>query len=377
MYVAKCPECSSTQVWKDGLRKTIHGDIQRYLCRNCGFRFSERSGQSFYRSSGRGSACQIGAKPQPGLVENLVTVEPPKEGLAGATADIKGKLVGFAWYLKKEGYQESTIRTWTKTLRQLIKLGANLLDSDSVKDVIANRETWSETTKANVASCFSTFARSIGFSFNSPRYIITRKLPFIPTEKELDQLIAACGKKTATFLQLLKETAMRSGEAWRIEWIDLDTETRTLTLNNPEKRGNSRMFKLSPKMVSMLQALPKKSERIFPKSLKARRICFCSQRKKIAEKLQNPRINRITFHTFRHWKATMEYHKTKDILYVKQLLGHKRIEATMIYTQLITFETDDYHVKVATSLKEACDLVEAGFEYVTDMEQHKIFRKRK
>ena len=73
----------------------------------------------------------------------------------------------------------------------------------------------------------------------------------------------------------------------------------------------------------------------------------------------------------------MEYHRTKDILYVKQLLGHKRIESTMIYTQLVNFEHDDFHVKVATSLKEACGLVEAGFEYVTDMDQNKIFRKRK
>jgi hypothetical protein len=30
----------------------------------------------------------------------------------------------------------------------------------------------------------------------------------------------------------------------------------------------------------------------------------------------------------------MEYHRTKDILYVKQLLGHKRIENTLIYVQL-------------------------------------------
>ena len=73
----------------------------------------------------------------------------------------------------------------------------------------------------------------------------------------------------------------------------------------------------------------------------------------------------------------MEYHKTKDILYVKQLLGHRRIEATLIYTQLVNFENDDFHVKVAKTLEEACGLVEAGFEYVTDMEDKKIFRKRK
>jgi len=31
----------------------------------------------------------------------------------------------------------------------------------------------------------------------------------------------------------------------------------------------------------------------------------------------------------------MEYHKTKDILHVKRVLGHKRIENTMVYTHLV------------------------------------------
>jgi len=35
-----------------------------------------------------------------------------------------------------------------------------------------------------------------------------RKLSFIPTEAEIDQLIAGCGKKMSAFLQLLKETAI-------------------------------------------------------------------------------------------------------------------------------------------------------------------------
>ena len=36
-----CPECGSAKVWKDGLRYTSRGAIQRYLCRSCGYRFSE------------------------------------------------------------------------------------------------------------------------------------------------------------------------------------------------------------------------------------------------------------------------------------------------------------------------------------------------
>jgi len=102
------------------------------------------------------------------------------------------------------------------------------------------------------------------------------------------------------------------------------------------------------------------------------------QRRKIANKLKNPRILRITFHTFRRWKATMEYAKTKDILHVMRLLGHRNINNTLIYTQLVNFKDDEYVSKVATNAEEACQLVEAGFEYVcTTPENLMIFRKRK
>jgi len=38
---------------------------------------------------------------------------------------------------------------------------------------------------------------------------------------------------------------------------------------------------------------------------------------------------------------------------------------------------DEFTVKVGETPKEACGLVEAGFEYVTEIDGAKIFRKRK
>ncbi|MDH5779753.1 MAG: tyrosine-type recombinase/integrase [Candidatus Bathyarchaeota archaeon] len=87
---------------------------------------------------------------------------------------------------------------------------------------------------------------------------------------------------------------------------------------------------------------------------------------------------RISFHTFRHWKATMEYHKTKDILHVMKLLGHKSINSTLLYTQLIDFEGDEYDVKVAETKQEITELLEVGFEWVgQDNDGLTYFRKRK
>lgn len=73
----------------------------------------------------------------------------------------------------------------------------------------------------------------------------------------------------------------------------------------------------------------------------------------------------------------MEYHKTKDILHVMKILGHKNIKNTLIYTQLIDVEGDEYVSKVAWTMEEAQKLVEAGFDYVIDVENAKLFRKRK
>ena len=54
------------------------------------------------------------------------------------------------------------------------------------------------------------------------------------------------------------------------------------------------------------------------------------RRNKLAHRLGCLDINRITFKTFRHFKGTMEYHKTKDILHVKNVLGHKNIKNTLV-----------------------------------------------
>jgi len=221
-----------------------------------------------------------------------------------------------------------------------------------------------------------------GGRWEQPHYKLTRKLPFIPTEEELDTLIASCGRKTAAFLQLLKETAMRAGEANKLKWVDVDLERRIITLNEPEKGGNPRMFRISHKLACMLKSLPKKNKYLFGNSsLSSRKSTFWQSRKIAAKKLGNPRLLKINFHTFRHWKATMEYHHTKDILHVKELLGHRNIDTTILYIQLdkslFQEASDEFCFATAKTVEEAGKLIEVGFEYICHHEGFMLFRKRK
>ena len=98
----------------------------------------------------------------------------------------------------------------------------------------------------------------------------------------------------------------------------------------------------------------------------------------LARQFNNTRFIKIHYHTFRHAFAIRTYHRTKDILYVQKILGHKSLKNTLIYTHLVDFgEEDNFTVKVASSLDEYVGLLEQGFTYVSDYDGAKILRKRK
>ncbi len=126
--VPTCPECNSTKTWKDGTRQTEHRKVQRYYCRNCGYRFSEPNLMPPNKPKPVQSNRRMPLNTTFNLLfdrqicvsktkaaKNLVKVETRTENrLAGATkikSELKGKIIEFPWWMKKEGYEESTILT--------------------------------------------------------------------------------------------------------------------------------------------------------------------------------------------------------------------------------------------------------------------------
>ncbi len=236
----------------------------------------------------------------------------------------------------------------------------------------------SEARKEMLANGYDYWVRYSGLSWIKPRFTREDKPIFLPTENELDQLISNARDKLSVYLQFLKETGADAGEAWKLRWIDVNAQNCTVGII-PTKNHNARTLKVSANMISRLLSLPHKNERVFAsKNLDRFRWRYQRMRNDLCIKLGNPRLHEIQFKTYRHWLATNTYYRTKDILHVKQILGHKRIENTLIYTHLVTFDGEDAFVcKVAKTLEEATALIEASFEYVTEMDGVKLFRKRK
>jgi len=300
----------------------------------------------------------------------------PARSIVAETATMeREELIAFGFFLRREGKAMETIEGIIRKVKSIARR-VNLNDCEAVKDYIILKEC-SEAQKEALTNAYDAWVRFKGKKWNKPKFKRESKLPFVPTETEVNQLIAGLAPKVSAFCELLKETGFRPGEAWRLTLDDFDFERGIVTLNVPEKGSSPRQAKISNTLIAMIRRIASPQGNIWGVTKNALRRSFERRRNLLAEKLQNPNLRKIRLHTFRHFKATVEYHKTKDILHVKKLLGHKRLENTLVYTHLVNWENDEFVAKVATTLEEAVKLVEAGFEFVTEMEGKKLFRKRK
>jgi integrase len=280
--------------------------------------------------------------------------------------------------LKLSGLQESTLKAMKRRLRTLAKQ-CDINNPYEVLEYLANAK-WKNSSKNRVARYYEHYLKTIGKEWNKPKYAKQERYPYIPTEQEIDQLIASSCTTYATALLILKETGIRTDELMKLEWTDIDTQRKTINIT-PSKRSNSRILPISNKLIALLNQLQRKKQKIFTMTKHSLQWNWYRLRKRISTKLSNPKLMKITLHTFRRWKATMEYHKTRDIIHVKQILGDKTILSTMIYINLeqalFLQSTDNFTAKVAHTENEALKLIETGFEYVCDMNGTKLFRKRK
>lgn len=85
-------------------------------------------------------------------------------------------------------------------------------------------------------------------------------------------------------------------------------------------------------------------------------------RKRAAELQKNPRLLSIELRSFRHWGGSMiAYYSNGNVITVKRLLGHKRVENIMKYIGMIHFKDDDFEETVATTPEEIRELGKAGW----------------
>ena len=181
---------------------------------------------------------------------------------------------------------------------------------------------------------------------------------------------------------MFKEGGFRPIEMERMElrWVDLN---KGIIQVETAKYGLGRNLKLKPFTLAMLKEYIAKNnftqnDHLFPTTKTMRRV-FISIRKRTAKKLHRPELEKITLYSFRHHFASKLHHQTRDYFLVKRKLGHRRIEQTLTYIHLIAdgFDGNDYITATAKTVEEECKLLEDGYDFIQEIDEIKIYRKRK
>ncbi len=194
-------------------------------------------------------------------------------------------------------------------------------------------------------------------------------------------IISASGRILSLKLKLSMETGLRPIELHNLKVKDVDIAQR-IVYPTTAKHGAPRKIKISQQLTDLIQEYITRNKRNQNDTLfKGNPISYGKEyrevRNTLTKKLNDPTLKNIRLYDLRHYFGTMNYHKTKDIKFTQYLMGHKHSNTTDIYVHILDNGEEEYTCKVANNLKEATDLIEHGFHYVTEMDGIKIFKKRK
>ena len=296
-------------------------------------------------------------------------------------ATCKHEIFNVCWEMQKKGRAEATIKNTRKALNVLAK-HADLHKPEVVKGFIAQFDR-KNGYKKNLCFAYDNYVKVHNLQWERPNYYVAQKLPKIPTKAKLEMLIANASKKLALAMSISKDTGMRPIEVMNLTPKDIDLE-KGFVYPATAKHGSPRRLKLKTATRNLLASYLSKqnvalNDKLFGKwDSQAYSKYYREARDILAKKLNDPSIKTIRLYDLRHFYATMLYSSTRDILLVKQQMGHTKIETTLMYTQLIDASDEDaFTCRTASNVEQATQLIENGFEYVTEMDGTKIFRKRK
>jgi len=211
---------------------------------------------------------------------------------------------------------------------------------------------------------FHRFMVREGFLKSDPSNLIEfpklwRKIPQVLTQTEVKRLMEACNQKNKTakrdraILELLYATGMRVSEL-----VNLKIEDLYLDIGFIRCKGKGKKERLLPLSELSKKLLEEYLEIYRPKILKNRNseYVFVNNRAKplsrqsiwkmIKHYARKAGINKkITPHTLRHSIATHLLERGANLRFVQEILGHRNLSTTQIYTHINRMRLKEIHEK--------------------------------
>tara|TARA_B100001250_G_scaffold236758_1_gene203359 strand:+ start:102 stop:974 length:873 start_codon:yes stop_codon:yes gene_type:complete len=265
----------------------------------------------------------------------------------------------FLNYLKYErNFSPNTIKSYFNDLDQFfsfVKKESKIIKHVSLKDIrnwiILNKEIGLESSTINrKISCLRTYFRFLGregFVSNNPTnninlLSIKKRLPVFVSEDSMHNLFSAMnfpddfsGKRDAFILDLFYQTGLRLSELINIKIGDLDVKKKTLRIFG--KGSKERVVPILDVIINRY-----KEYMISRKEISSKFLFVTSSGKKAYPKMVYRIVNKYLSaistitkkspHILRHTFATHLLNRGADINTIKELLGHKTLSSTQVYT---------------------------------------------
>ena len=248
-------------------------------------------------------------------------------------------------YLKLKNYSLRTINTYcqtTKAIYQQFKKPLNQITEKEFKDFLQGLfdKGYSPNTVNQyhvVLKIVLTKIYKIPFKFDLAYARRAKKLPVVLSRQEINSIInSIINAKHRLMVGLAYGAGLRVSEIVRLRVGDINLEE--LTVHVKQGKGKKDRLTIIPgKMVNDLKNLmagKSKEEYVFVSqrggklSVRTTQIVFNQALKKAGIKKQ------ATFHSLRHSFATHLLENGVDVRYVQELLGHKNISTTQLYTKV-------------------------------------------
>ena len=248
-------------------------------------------------------------------------------------------------------YGKGSVRNYTQELTLLFKHYNDLQVEELQQQHIERYLVYiKENHKVGRAKCRSV-AQACSFFFKKVMpvdYIVPSnlypkkqfKLPNIMTEMQVAQLFKAdLSLKERCVVGLLYGCGMRISEVCNLKITDIDSANKRIKVEQG-KGGKDRFTLLPPTLLEQLRqyfvAAGKPKEYLFTSTQTKRAMHVRSMQVEVNKAMTKAGFEsgRFTAHTLRHSFATHMLNQGNNIHVIKTLLGHSKLETTMIYLHL-------------------------------------------
>jgi integrase len=301
--------------------------------------------------------------------------------------NVEATIINTLTGLKANGITDDTLKHLSFQLKR-IATNADIQNPETVKLYIANAKKQNGSPLQNearnkLAYAYDKYCQVHHIAWQKPYYKVEEKTPLIPTTENVNAIINTATENYAVIFTILAETGAEGRELENVSQSDIDTEQGLISIRG-HKGHASGTYKLKTHTAEMLRTYlnKHKQERPFPRS-KVIGDIWRRTRARAVKKLCKPELSRILLQNLRNYSGAQLYYRTQDPIAVMRHLRHKKLETTMHYIRGITLNGEEEYTTKAvqlgtpTTIKEITELSDAGYQYYTEADGYKLFRKRK